>query len=70
MNGSSPENLPPLGKKIEPPVIAPAEPTWKPLRPGYETKDGAIRRTTESLMDDLSPWAEYIRHHQRGGYGP
>ena len=70
MNGSSPDELPPIGRKVEQPVPAPAEPTWKPLRPGYETKDGAVRRTMEGLMADLSPWAEYIRHQHRGGYGP
>lgn len=41
MNGSSPDALPPLGRKIEPPMPAPAEPVWKPLRPGYvQSADG------------------------------
>ena len=63
MNGGSPDELPPLGRKVEQPVPAPAEPTWKPLpgRPGYETNGGAVRRTMDSLLGDLNPWAEYMK---------
>ena len=48
MNGSYPEALPPLGRKIEPPKQAEPEPQWKPLQPGYETNGSAVRRTPGS----------------------
>ena len=41
MNGSTPDSLPPLGRKVEAPKPAPAAPLCKPLRPGYvQSADG------------------------------
>ena len=65
MNGSTPDNLPPLGRKVEQPKPAEPAPKWKPLRPGYETDGSAVRRVPEDLT--LNPWAEFMKTH-RGGY--
>ena len=67
MNGSTPDQLPPLGRKIEPPKPAEAAPQWKPLRPGYETDGSAVRRVPADLS--LNPWAEFMKHY-RGSYEP
>jgi hypothetical protein len=43
MNGSTPEEMPGLGRKIEKPVTAPVDPKWRsvPGNPGYQmTTDG------------------------------
>jgi len=69
MNGSQPDALPPLGRKIEPPAPAQPEPQWQPMpgRADYQTKDGAVRRTPPPL--DTNPWAKYMREHV-GPYTP
>ena len=59
MNGSYPEALPPLGRKIEPPKPAEPEPQWTPLQPGHETNGSAVRRTPGSLT--ANPWEKYMK---------
>ena len=49
MNGSTPDTLPPLGRKVEPPKPTEPAPQWKPLRPGYETDGSAVRRVPADL---------------------
>ena len=64
MNGSQPDALPPLGRKIEPTAPTQAEPQWKPMpgRADYETNGSAVRKTPESMA--TNPWAKYL--HSRG----
>ena len=49
MNGSTPDSLPPLGRKVEPaPAPAPPAPPWKPMprHDGYESDGKSVRRIT------------------------
>ena len=59
MNGSTPDQLPPLGRKIEPPKPAEPAPQWKPLRPGYETDGSAVRRVQSQFVSLSSLIAEW-----------
>ena len=59
MNGSTPIDLPPLGRKIVPTAPPLPEPTWKPLRPGYETDGSSVRRIPSDMV--VNPWEQWMK---------
>ena len=66
MNGSAPDELPPLGKKIEPPAPASPAPEWKaiPGQRGYVTDGRAVKRADPEALP-VNPWAEWIKAHRK-----
>ena len=55
MRGSDADELPGLGRKVEPEPPKPVEPVWKPTpsHQGYETDGKAVRRVPEALIVDF-----------------